>query len=407
MKVVFATPMLDGNMRAECHHSLVATYILLIKQAIDFDELTISDCPYLPVARNTLVAMFMDDPKATDLFFIDSDVGFDASAVLRILSRPEKIVAGIYPLKKDEMEYPVRLKTEDGVPVGRDGLIEGELLPTGFMRIKRVVFERMAEAYPQLKYEENVVRVRGSGVNGGYDFFNMGSDQERKRWTTEDYAFCQRWRDIGGQLWVYPDIDFTHVGRKGYKGNLHNHLIAQPGSSLERTLRIKGWLLPREAEWLAQQASKHQTIIEMGSGWGRSTRAMADHLPALGVIYAIDDWYGAREANITKEDRGKIYDEFCSNLSDLIASDRVKPIRHDHAKVADLQLPQPDMVFIDGDHQPEAVMRDVRFWKERIKPGGLICGHDFNWETVAVPVQNLLPETKQVPGTSLWYWEAK
>jgi hypothetical protein len=223
MKVVIGIPSHSGTLNSECVLSLLAAQHLLNVKGIGCEVKIINGCAYLPVARNTLVAMFMKDVDATDLFFIDADVGFDASAVVKLLEREEQIVAGIYPLKKDERGYPVQVKREDGVPLGRDGLIEAEFLPTGFMRIKREVFEIMEKEYPELKYESNIVDIENSGVDEVYDFFNMGAIGSSK-WTTEDFAFCQRWRDIGGLLWVYPNIDFTHTGNKAFKGNYYNYL---------------------------------------------------------------------------------------------------------------------------------------------------------------------------------------
>lgn len=202
----------------------MATIRLLSDAKIDYEVIMISGCPVLPVARNTLVAMFMNT-DGTDLFFIDSDVGFNPLGAMKILEREEKVVAGIYPLKRFPLGYPVQIKTVDGIPWGRDGLIEAEFLPAGFMRVKRIVFERMQEVYPELKYTSNVIEISDSGITEAYDFFNMGIINGQ-RWTTEDYTFCQRWRDIGGQLWVYPDIDFKHIGRKGYEGNYHKYLLA-------------------------------------------------------------------------------------------------------------------------------------------------------------------------------------
>lgn len=204
---------------------------MLRDAGIEFDEFIVENCPYLPTARNTLVAMFLDDPEATDLFFIDSDLSFDPAGAVKILARSEGIVAGIYPLKRMAESYPVKLRTEDGIPLGRDGLIEAELLPTGFMRIKRGVFDRLKAAYPHLQYADSVVEILGHKTKEAWDFFHMGIDSERQRWTTEDYAFCQRWRDIGGTLWVYPDINFEHVGSHPYTGNLHEFLLRQPGGS--------------------------------------------------------------------------------------------------------------------------------------------------------------------------------
>lgn len=221
---------MEGGIKSACHQSLVATYRLLNDAKIPYDEHLVENCPYLSVARATLAAMFLADEEATDHFFIDSDVGFDPSGVVRILERPESIVAGIYPLKRlFPVGYPVELRTEDGTPMGRDGLIEANFLPTGFMRVKREVYGRLIQNYPELKYEENVVEVRGSGVRAAYDLFGMGSFGQKFR--TEDYAFCQRWRDIGGTLWVYPNIDFKHVGQHAFKGNLHEYLLRCPGGA--------------------------------------------------------------------------------------------------------------------------------------------------------------------------------
>ena len=229
-KVVIGIPCHSGLLNSECVLSLIAAQQFLLRKGIDCEVIILNGCAYLPVARNTLVAMFMADKDATDLFFIDADVGFDPLAVIKLLEREEPIVAGIYPLKQDKVGYPVQIKKEDGQPVGKvleDGkraLLEADYLPTGFMRIKRAVFDEMEKAYPELKYGATVVNTLGADVDGAYDFFNMGALGSSK-WTTEDYAFCERWRDIGGQLWVYPDIEFTHTGNKAFTGNYHKYLM--------------------------------------------------------------------------------------------------------------------------------------------------------------------------------------
>jgi hypothetical protein len=233
MKVYFAIPSITGEIRVETHINLMEAILACRELGYETEHITISNCPVLPVARNTLVAMFMSDPEATDLFFLDYDVGFDPMAVIKLLQRPEEIIAGAYRVKVDDRtEFSVVIKTEDGVPIGKTisldppaAILEAEFLATGFMRIKRGVFERMADAYPELKYQENVVKTMNRKIEEAYDFFNMGIDHTRGRYTTEDYMFCKRWRDIGGQLWIYPDINFDHIGRKAYSGNLHQHLM--------------------------------------------------------------------------------------------------------------------------------------------------------------------------------------
>mgnify|MGYP001576269686 FL=1 len=411
MKVVFAIPALTGELRCRCHQSLVATYRILNRAGIEYDELFIENCPYLPVARATLVAMFMADKEATDLFFVDSDVAFDPSAVTKILERPEGIVAGVYPLKRDFPHgYPVELKLVDGKPFGvriggpRDYLVEANFLPTGFMRVKRIVFEALAKAYPELKYEQSVVEVMGAGVTEAYDFFGMGAFGRKFR--TEDFAFCQRWRDIKGRLWIMPDINFEHIGTKGFKGNLQQFLLRQPGgakdlSRVARYIELPGWMNLEELSWLVEEATKHQRIVELGSYLGRSTRALGENTP--GKVWAVDDWKGPRE--VDWESSETLYDKFCANVKDLMDAGKVLPIRADHSEVPVFYM-RPDMVFVDGDHAYESVCRDIRIWKERLEPGGLLCGHDFDLPDVKRAVEELLPGAACAPETQIWYWSA-
>ncbi len=409
MKVIFAIPTIDGTIKAPCMLSLLVTQRLLQAAGIDYDVHILSDCPYLSVARNTMAAWFLADPDATDHFFIDYDIGFDETKVLEILKRPEGIVGGVYPLKQDQLQFPVQIRTQDGVPLGRDGLIEGELQPTGFMRIKRGVYEHMAQAHPELKYVENVVGIlamdgeREREFQEAYDFFGFGPYGRKFR--TEDYAFCQRWRDLGGTVWVYPNINFVHIGRKAYKGNYHEFLMRLPGGAKDFTrlahfMEIPGLMQLEELQWLVEQARAHERIVEIGSYLGRSTRALAENTP--GNVWAVDDWKGPRE--IQWKNSEDLEAKFRVNLRDLIESGKVFPIHADHGQPNGLLSDvRPDMVFIDGDHAYESVIRDIEIWKARILPGGLLCGHDFDWPAVRKAVDELLPARQTVPETSLWF----
>ena len=235
MRVAFAIPTITGDIRCETAKNLIEAVLACHAAGIETDLLILANCPVLPVARNTLVAMFMADPDATDLFFLDYDVGFDPLAVVKLLQRPEEIIAGAYRVKVDDRtDFSVVPMSSEGQFVGKVlssdpplAILKAEFLATGFMRIKRTVFEQMAEKYPELKYQESVVKTLNRKIEEAYDFFGMGIDHTRGRYTTEDYMFCKRWRDIGGELWIYPDIHFDHIGRKAYSGNFHEFLLSQ------------------------------------------------------------------------------------------------------------------------------------------------------------------------------------
>ncbi len=177
--------------------------------------------------------------------------------------------------------------------------------------------------------------------------------------------------------------------------------------NIEQAKCIEGWMEERELEWLAEQASKHNTIVEIGSYLGRSTCALADNTE--GRVFAFDDWKGIREKSVTVEmDSKRLFNDFLSNMNGRVESGKVVPLITDHQDTYKIttQLKNfgavPDMVFIDGCHKYESVHADIKFWLKQLNGKGLLCGHDINWEDVYKAVQTLVPEAQIVDGTSLW-----
>jgi predicted O-methyltransferase YrrM len=146
-------------------------------------------------------------------------------------------------------------------------------------------------------------------------------------------------------------------------------------ATIERALAITGRTSDDDVRWLAEQARQRPVIIELGPYQGRSTRALADASP--GVVYAIDNWNAA--INHWQPDRNAR--AAChQNLADLIAIEKVFLIEHDSQAGAPARLDgvQADMLWIDADHSYEAVRSDIRTYAPFVKPGGLVCGHDYS-----------------------------
>lgn len=147
---------------------------------------------------------------------------------------------------------------------------------------------------------------------------------------------------------------------------------------ISKAQSIQGWMSDGELLWLAERAKECMTIVEFGSFHGRSTRALADNCHS-GRIWAVDPWNGdycQENGNILDMINTYCYPQFCDNLSDHISAKRVIPYR---GFSYSFKLPYTvDMVFIDGDHRYEAVLRDISKAVELVRPGGIISGHDYN-----------------------------
>lgn len=175
---------------------------------------------------------------------------------------------------------------------------------------------------------------------------------------------------------------------------------------ISRALAIGGWMSNEELLWLATHAQTHNRIVEFGSLHGRSTRALADN--NKGTIYAVDPWCGAYKTDdgrVVENIDTNVYPYFYHNLKDHIDKGHVVPVR---GFSYNLSLPDcVDMVFIDGDHRYETVVKDIKKAIELTKPGGLISGHDYGhlqWPGVNRAVDEIFGDNvRLLEGTFIWW----
>jgi hypothetical protein len=185
--------------------------------------------------RNLLVSRCLDDSTTTHLMFIDADIGFDPAQVARMLAFDGDVVAGMYPLKLLDWSSGL-VRAVEGEPVetaplryvgapcvgaeaeSRDGFVTGTYAGTGFMLIKRRVLTTMMAAYPQLRYAASHVSARPSLSPNQYALFDCMIEPETGVYLSEDYAFCRRWRDLGGQIWLDAESPLIHVGAHEFVG---------------------------------------------------------------------------------------------------------------------------------------------------------------------------------------------
>lgn len=221
MKLLIAVPDYTGAPCVNYIHSLTDTLACLHNLGIEAEVTYHCNDAYIHRARNSLCAKFLSGDY-TDMMFIDSDLGWDFKAVPRLLSRPYEFVAGAYPFKQDDENYPIEIMLDNQQRPVIDratGCIAAYMMPTGFWRLRRSVLEKMS----------GIVDWYMDKGEKTFNFFSTPVvDHE---WIGEDVWFCRQWLSIGGQIWCDPNIDFHHVGRKEYSGNLHEFLLRQPGGS--------------------------------------------------------------------------------------------------------------------------------------------------------------------------------
>ena len=206
-RVHIAMPCYGGMLTESTFMSFIKWANTARQLGIDWTLETMVNESLISRARNTLTAKFLDMPEATHLFFVDADIGWEPWHLLVLLNRDVDVIGGLYPMKTMPIKWVVN--GFDGAEEGPDGLQEVSKAGTGFLLMKKHVFEKM-NAHPAVKQYKNDI-----GLDPKYDkylktYFDTAVRQNR--YYSEDWTFCENWRDLGGRIWVDKRVLLRHSG---------------------------------------------------------------------------------------------------------------------------------------------------------------------------------------------------
>jgi len=241
-KLFVATPMYGG----QCHglytkssldlQNMLNQYGVATKFSFLFNESLITR------ARNYLVDEFLRS-DCSHLLFIDSDIHFNPQDVVALLALDKDVIGAPYPkksinwaniahaarthpqLEARELENLVGEYVFNVVHGTQQFQVSEPLevmeIGTGFMMIKREVFTKFKDAYPELQYKpDHVGQAHFDGSRYIHAYFDTVIDPVSHRYLSEDYMFCQWWRKIGGQIYLCPWMRTQHIGSYAFTGNM-------------------------------------------------------------------------------------------------------------------------------------------------------------------------------------------
>jgi hypothetical protein len=248
MNVLFTTPCYASNVAMNYAVSCFDLIRESMRRGLNFNTHIHSES-LVTRARNEIVKFFLANEEYTHLFFIDSDIAFRPEAAFRLLLANRDVASAIYPIKRFNWpaeglpagmtlsqfeaaytDYPFNpigygATTSVADLVDKDGFLEVAEAPTGFMAIKRHVFYEMMRRYPELQYVPD--GPAGNPLAKFYWlFFDCMVDPDSRRYLSEDYAFCRRWRDMGGKVYADLNSELVHHGQYLFRGNLAASLRA-------------------------------------------------------------------------------------------------------------------------------------------------------------------------------------
>ncbi len=196
-------------------------------------------------ARNYLVDEFLRS-GCTHLLFIDADIQFNPQDILALLALDYDVAGGPYPKKSINWNnvanaFRRNVNNPNFNPSALDSVtgdfvfnpvpgttsfkisepVEVMEIGTGFMMVKREVFDKFREAYPELNYKpDHIGQANFDGSRYIHAYFDTVIDPVSHRYLSEDYMFCQWARKIGIKIYLCPWMKTVHVGSYGFQGDL-------------------------------------------------------------------------------------------------------------------------------------------------------------------------------------------
>jgi hypothetical protein len=238
--LVVATPAFGGLVTTVYTASMLKLQHATQKRNdIDLTVLMPSGDALITRARQDLVAHFLGMQTATHLLFVDSDIGFDTQQVFRFLAFDGEMMAGVYPTKRVDWErvsvlakegrqnlesaalsYVMDFENPERI-AAKGGFAKVKNAGTGFLMLRRDVLEKMVAKYADLKYKR-LNQAEDALRNSPYRcaLFNCLIDSKTGTYLSEDYSFCRRWTDMGGEIWADLESKLIHVGPMTFAGNV-------------------------------------------------------------------------------------------------------------------------------------------------------------------------------------------
>jgi hypothetical protein len=248
-KLFVGTPMYGGMSHGLYVKSCLDLQALMSKYGVDTKFSFLFNESLITRARNYITDEFLRS-DCSHMLFIDSDVHFNPQDVLAMMALDKDLIGGPYPKKSINWnniahaarKYPDMNPKELETLVGEYvfNVVKGtkqfsvteplEVLEigTGFMMIKRNVFEKLEKAYPQLRYKpDHIGQAHFDGTRYIHAYFDTIIDTKDSatgggsdRYLSEDYMFCQLWRKIGGEIYLCPWMKTQHIGTYAFSGNM-------------------------------------------------------------------------------------------------------------------------------------------------------------------------------------------
>jgi hypothetical protein len=236
--IYLATPCYGGMVNLKYMQAVLALQEACRARGIGLHVDLMGGDALITRARSRLAAQFLAHGEATHILFCDADIGFAPENVFRLLEADKPVIAAVCPMKYVDWEraraagkaeapdmmaaslgYVVRfLPTADNSVEVENGIAKVAYGGTGFLMIRREAMQQIVDAHPELHAKMGDMGDRLA--DEAPMVFETMIEPETGQYLSEDYAFCRRWRDLGGEIWADMEARLSHTGVMTFTGSL-------------------------------------------------------------------------------------------------------------------------------------------------------------------------------------------
>jgi len=257
------------------------------------------------------------------------------------------------------------------------------------------------------------LRPPGSGANGGdivvsavQLFLANFHDEarfllERLRWwmDSEDAGACDC---FNATCDVLDPMQGVAGAARDLLGRVHSELLVGAGTSPSAHYAFepehglhKGDVLLSLVRTLGRHG-RSVRVVEIGVSHAENTDFLLRHSVDIAAYFGVDPYLDREDALEVAQSVYKRYPQ-----AELLRETSAEAL----SRFDDRSL---DLVFVDGDHSYGHCKHDVVNWGRKVRPGGVLCGHDFALEFPGC-VQAVLEEIPagqvlRLGGDATWWW---
>lgn len=298
---------------------------------------------------------------------------------------------------------------------------------------------------PPLFWDRLIWEQIGAHAEAGKEAVLQVSDGHRKddllcmailtrlRWQMQGYIFHPQFKSMYSDNWFSfcafrdgvvikaQDLVFEHLHPVFGRGEWDQTYItsnakeryAQGEAVMTELMKscesCRGWFDFPEVYLLAAglaRERKWETMVEVGCAYGKSLIFLAQNLALPVDLHAVDHFQGS-EGEEAGRYSSEMEQEFQDNIQRCLGGGGVRAhVKNSVEGAADFSDQSVDFVFLDAGHSEADLRADIAAWWPKIKPGGVLAGHDYAHSAeVRKVVDELFPEAEKIE--TCWWLEVK